>query len=69
MDSFIGYCIFIIICCILGILFGFYNWLAVFNVTTGRGKDLTSVGDQENLVEDSHLKTMNLTSEKIQKAN
>ena len=65
-SNFYGYCIFIILSCISGIIFGIFNWIKVFNIKIDHSWDQKQVGDQENLVEDNLLKVMNQISEKIQ---
>jgi|LauGreDrversion4_2_1035121.scaffolds.fasta_scaffold841160_1 hypothetical protein len=55
---------FIIISCVVGMAFGVFNWLSVFNIHTD---DHSKIEDKENLVKDNPLKVMNETSEKIQK--
>ena len=55
--------IFIIISCILGLVFGILNWFLVFNIKTD---EYSKVEDNEALVKDNPLKMMNLTSKKIQ---
>lgn len=55
---------FIILSCVVGMVFGVINWFAVFNIKVDDG---SKVEDKENLVKDNPLKIMNITSEKIQK--